>query len=622
MNEISCRVTNTFIQYVNRTRPGILTPLLEGLPFNKSYLMNSDNWISWEIERILEERLVNLYEDEMIMFKIGRSVVRDQSLGIVNILSNLFMTPERFIRYAPKIARYFTKDAVHITVLDTAPQSATLELRIKGKQTKGSCLYNQGLLSVSLEIFGIGSAEISEEQCIVPVDEIGKAGNRFYSIDKDKRVIEHLSLGKKGKCIGHLADDHSFQLNGTRYGAESCIYRLKWEAKSNRFFRKTAGRQKALNEALEHLEENHKKLEDAYERVWHSEAQYRSLMENASDIICIIDANGIITSINKKGIELSGYSSEEIIGQDFLCFVDDADKKEAQKKFMASLDAPAGPLELVIRTKDRSALVISANSSSIRESGNVVGLMIIARDITKESEMTARLLEAERFAAKGMVAAEIAHEINNSLANMETALFIVNNIRTDSRYRQDIFHDVFEEIERMSGIVKGILEVYRSDNTVIQQVNLNTEIAKVIDITRRRLYGKVISIASELSPDLPSVPCYPGHIKQILLNLIKNAEEAMSNSNKKLITISTAEGNGHVRLDVKDTGCGIPKGNLAKVFTQLYTSKSEGSGMGLAICRQIISQYNGTITIKSDDRKGTTVSVTLPTKYHAQYTGS
>ena len=394
MNEISCRITNTFIHYVNKTRPEILTPLLKDLPFSEPYLMDPDNWISWDIERILEERLVNLYDDEMIMFKIGKSVVPEQSLGIVNILSNLFMTPERFIRYLPKIARYFTKDLLHITVLDTTPQSAALEFRIKGKQTKGACLYNQGMLSVSLEMFGLRSADIYEEQCVVPVNEIGKSGDRFYSVDNNKRVTERSSHGEKGTFIGHLSDDHSFRINGTRYGAESCIYRLKWERKLNRFFKKTAGRQKALNDAMKHLEENHKKLEHAYERVWHSEARYRSLMENASDIICIIDSKGIITSINKKGIELSGYSSEEIIGQDFLLFVDDAYKKEAHEKFTASLHSPAGPLELVIRTKDSSPLVISANSSSIRESDNIVGLMIIGRDITKEREIAVRLLEA------------------------------------------------------------------------------------------------------------------------------------------------------------------------------------------------------------------------------------
>jgi hypothetical protein len=104
MNEISCRITNTFIQYVKNTRPEILTPLIKGLPNDENYLMEPDNWISWDTERVLEERLVHLFDDEMIMFKIGQSVMTNKSLGIVNILFNLFMTPDRLIRYTPKIA--------------------------------------------------------------------------------------------------------------------------------------------------------------------------------------------------------------------------------------------------------------------------------------------------------------------------------------------------------------------------------------------------------------------------------------------------------------------------------------------------------------------------------------
>jgi signal transduction histidine kinase len=242
--------------------------------------------------------------------------------------------------------------------------------------------------------------------------------------------------------------------------------------------------------------------------------------------------------------------------------------------------------------------------------------MIIARDITHDREIAARLLSAERFAAKGMVAAEITHEINNSLANIETALFIVNNIRTESQYKQEIFKDVHDEIDRMSGIVKGILEVYRSDDAAIESVNLNTEIPKVINMTKRRLSGKVITIISKLTPELPSVPCYPGHIKQILLNLIKNAEESMDVSPQKIITISTSGDNGSVNMHISDTGSGIPPDIRDKVFSHLFTSKPEGYGFGLSICKQIAKKYRGDINLESEEGKGTTVTVSFPVGHH------
>ncbi len=617
MSEISCRITNTFLRYVKNTKPELLKPLLKDLPHNEDYLMNPDNWISWDVERHLEDRLMRLFNDEMIMFKIGKSTLAYRSLGIVNILANLFMTPERLIRYTPKITNYFTRDLVTINVIETTRQSATVELKVKGKQTRGACLYNQGLFSILTELFGSEAAEISELQCVVPINKISKLHGKSYHIDDNKMVRESSHPKENGKAIGLISDKGSFQLNGTSFGAESCIYKLKWGKKMSGFLTKTAGKKKALSDALKHLEENHKKLETAYERLWKSEANYRSLMENASDIICFIDSDGIITSSNKKGIELSGYSAGQITGQHYLSFVDKAYKRAAMLRFKKALNFYNAPFELIVKTKDRGSLVLSANSSPLKEAGKTVGLMVIARDITKDQEIAARLLEAERFAAKGIVAAEIAHEINNSLANIETALFIVNNIRTDIQYKQDIFKDVYEEIERMSGIVKGILEVYRSDNLVIQSVDINAEITKVIEITKRRLHGRVISVVSELSPDLPSVPCYPGHIKQILLNLIKNAEEAMVPDGKKLITISTAQENGSVNLKIKDTGCGIEDKIKDKVFSHLYTSKKEGSGFGLSICRQIAKKYNGNIKLESEAGKGTTVTVSFPVKNNA-----
>src|SRR3989339_417482 len=528
MNEISCRITSTFLCYVKNTRPELLNPLLDGLPYDEGYLSNPDNWIPWDIERILEDRLAYLFGDDTIMFKIGRSILTLKSLGIVNIVINLFMTPERLICYTPKIARYFTKGAVHINVIETSKESATVELKIKGKQTRGACLFNQGMFSIITELFGLEAADISEIQCVVPLDELGEPSNK---------------------------------LKGTLFGSESCIYRLRWKNKRSLFVSRVAGKKQALEEAMRHLEENHTKLQQAYDRIRESEEKYRALLENASDIICFLDLDGIITFLNKKGLELSGYTLGEVIGQNFIVFIDKQFKEEFLLRLRENLKSATAVFELGVNRKNGEHLILSINSSPIKEEDNIIGIMLIARDITQEREMTGRLLEAERFAAK------------------------------------------------------GILEVYRSDDTVIQSVDVNSEILKVINITQRRLKGKDISIVSKLAPDLPSIPCYPGHIKQILLNLIKNAEEAMHSENKRLIIISTEEDSGFVKLGVSDTGCGIPEEMIKKVFSPLVTSKADGAGLGLSICREIAQKYGGDIKIESKET-GTSATVSLPTGEH------
>ncbi len=163
----------------------------------------------------------------------------------------------------------------------------------------------------------------------------------------------------------------------------------------------------------------------------------------------------------------------------------------------------------------------------------------------------------------------------------------------------------------MSGIVKGILEVYRADNSVLQSVDVNAEIMRVISIARRRLNGKGILVTANLSPGLPSIPCYPGHIKQVLLNLMKNAEESMDLSTSNTIEIVTGEMGDYIRIDVIDSGCGVPHDRLPLIGSPLYTSKAEGTGLGLSVSKEIVKNYGGDISIRSEENRGTRVTVRL-----------
>jgi two-component system sporulation sensor kinase A len=163
----------------------------------------------------------------------------------------------------------------------------------------------------------------------------------------------------------------------------------------------------------------------------------------------------------------------------------------------------------------------------------------------------------------------------------------------------------------MSGIVKGILEVYRADNSVLQSVDVNAEIMRVISIARRRLNGKGILVTANLSPGLPSIPCYPGHIKQVLLNLMKNAEESMDLSTSNTIEIVTGEMGDYIRIDVIDSGCGVPRDRLPLIGSPLYTSKAEGTGLGLSVSKEIVKKYGGDISIRSEENRGTRVTVRL-----------
>jgi len=579
-SEISCRITNSFIHYLKTSRPEFIPLLLRDIPYTEAYLTDNNNWIPWKYERILEERLADLYRDENVMFRIGRSVFNLKSLGLVNILGNLFLSPERLIKYTPRIARYFTKDILHISVLNAKKGSALIEMKIKGRQTRGACLYNQGLFSVIPEFFGLPPGLLKEHQCVVPGSEI---------------------KGGAGK--------------GIKFGAGSCMFEMKWEGgKKTGFFKNRLDKKLVLVEAVKHLEENHLKLQEAYEKVSTSEKRYFDLMENAGDIICLLDTKGEITFVNKKGLEISGYSQGEIIGRHFSAFLHEESIVEALRKFHEAFSRE-GPsvVEVVMLTKQMKHVFLSVNSSVIMDNGAPAGLMLIARDITGDKEMSRRLLEAEKFAAKGIIAAEIAHEINNSLANIETALFILKGIKVDSETRAESLKEMTDEIERMSGIVTGILDVYRPNDNTLHPLDINAEITKVLGILQRKLSGKGIKVLTDLAPDLPPLICHEGHLKQVLLNLIKNSIEALETGGHiKMITIGTKKEDGEMKVAIEDTGPGIPEEMKADIFSPLYTTKEKGTGLGLDVCLQIMQKYKGSIDITSAQGKGTLVELRFP----------
>jgi signal transduction histidine kinase len=223
--------------------------------------------------------------------------------------------------------------------------------------------------------------------------------------------------------------------------------------------------------------------------------------------------------------------------------------------------------------------------------------------------------ESEGHESKGALAAEIAHDINNSLSSIQTSLFILSRIETDKKYREDVFENINEELKKIADSVKVITDIFDPDASVLQVVDLNTEVMRALDLTQRRLKGKGISVTKKITSGLPTIMCVSSHIKQLLLNLIKNAEDALTLAEKKDIMINTREEDGFVKVEVTDTGCGIDKEKLDNILTASYPA-SEKAGIGLPVCRMIARKYGGDIMIQSEEGRGMTVTVAIPKGEH------
>jgi PAS domain S-box-containing protein len=330
--------------------------------------------------------------------------------------------------------------------------------------------------------------------------------------------------------------------------------------------------------------------------------------------ITFSDLDGKVRFTNPSEARMHGYTVDELIGKDASILAPPDDRSPLTIEDLKKMKNWAR--ERINIRKDGSRFPVHLVSDVLMNNdGEPIGVITISEDITKRKKAEEATLEAERHAAKGVLAAEIAHDINNSLAGIQTSLFIANRLPKNNQYRGNIFEDINKELKKIADVVKGICDLYEPDASDLKLVDLNTEVKKTIELTQRRLKGKGISVTVKIMHGLHPVMCYSGNVRQILLNLIKNAEDAMVLAEKKAITINTREEDGFVKVEVKDTGCGINKEKLDNVFSIAYPA-DEKLGFGLPVCRVIARKYGGDIMVQSEEGRGTTVTLAIPKGEH------
>jgi len=242
----------------------------------------------------------------------------------------------------------------------------------------------------------------------------------------------------------------------------------------------------------------------------------------------------------------------------------------------------------------------------------IKALSIFDAETRKKLENHLKLLaQSEKLASIGQLAAGIAHEINNPLTNASLNVQTLKIRLKDEVWGKEILQkleSVERNVDRASGIARELLEFSRQKETVFVPLNINKVIDETLTLLEYRLNN--VTMHKRLS-EVPAVAGDASRLRQVLINIISNAVEAMPDGGD--IFVSSSHG-GHVKVEVTDTGIGISEGHISKVFDPFFTTKDVGSGtgLGLSICYGIINQHNGTLEISSDEGKGTKVTIKLP----------
>jgi signal transduction histidine kinase len=234
------------------------------------------------------------------------------------------------------------------------------------------------------------------------------------------------------------------------------------------------------------------------------------------------------------------------------------------------------------------------------------------RETREEIERLHRtqMSRAEHFATLGEVATGLAHEIRNPLAGIAGVIEIISRDLPSSSPAREVVKDVRREIARINHIVTDLLQTARPHPPKIRKSDLNTTVEHAVMLGRQQALSKGIEIALRKDPSLPEVEHDSDQIHQVLLNLLLNAQQAIDAKGKIEVTV---EGKGSsAAIEVKDNGRGISPEALPNIFRPFYTTKGDGTGLGLSLARRIVEDHQGRIDVTSTAGKGTTFTVVLP----------
>ena len=377
-----------------------------------------------------------------------------------------------------------------------------------------------------------------------------------------------------------------------------------------------------------------------------SELRYRQLFESARDGILILNGDsGKIVDVNPYLIELLRYPREELIGKELwqIGTAEDISASKAavvelqERDFVRYQDLPLESSEGTITQVEVVAngylegdkRVIQCNirdvtkrrlaedvlkDTNYRLEQTLVDLKAKTLDLTA---MTQQLWQASKLTTMGELAASIAHELNNPLATISLRIDLLANSLSHDDDKSHLLKIISGEVERMAKLIGRLLRFSHQHDHEFLPLNILDEIESSLELVEYHLRSRKIQVVREFDTTLPTIQADSEQLRQIFLNLLTNASDAMPQGGTlvtRLRSVDAENGGRGVRIELTDSGLGITPANLERIWEPFFTTKPEGkgTGLGLAISRRAIEAHHGTISIGSNSGQGTTVRIFLP----------
>jgi PAS domain S-box-containing protein len=336
-----------------------------------------------------------------------------------------------------------------------------------------------------------------------------------------------------------------------------------------------------------------------------------TMMGGLADAVLVVSSEGKVLTLNDSASQLLGHSRAELQGQHLDELVPPEHPIATLVREALGRGEPVGPRSVPLEVQGRE-VPHSLAVQILRETNGVSGVLVSGRDLEKLAQLGAHLSYSQKLSALGRLTSGVAHEIKNPLNAMVIHVALLRqkleSAAPDARGYLDVLD---EQIRRLDRVIQGFLKFTRPEELHLDAVPLEEVLREVLQLVSGEAQKNGVRVVREIPFDLPPVHGDRELLQQAFLNLMLNAKDAMPDGGTLKVAAQRSM-EGYVEIDVEDSGIGIPASELPKIFDLYYTTKEEGSGIGLSLVYRIIQLHDGDVEVHSTPKVGTRFTIKLP----------
>jgi PAS domain S-box-containing protein len=445
----------------------------------------------------------------------------------------------------------------------------------------------------------------------------GRFNRQLIPLDRNQRVLEVMETGYQYRTAGEgkiytplVANDEvlgviELDFEGEMFDAdllavlsESIAHNIARWRRSHRTQEKIEG------------------MQDFQDQLLNSRNTLRALFDSSPSSIYIIDPAYNLMAINMRRADLASKIPQQLVGKQ--CFDVLHQREIPCPGCLVGKTFQTGDITRRIEGRgigNGSVLELEISTFPIWDNDRqVTQAFLFEEDVTERQQMQATLAQSEKLAAVGQLAAGVAHEINNPLTIiLANAQLIQRSLPAGDEELLDMAELIVQATERASQAVRDLLDFARRERYELSPTDLNETIHRTLGLIGHELGTRTISLQFDPAMDLPNINASQDHLQGVWLNLLINAIDAIEQG-PGMISIKTINTGESIQVLITDDGVGIPPEEISRIFEPFYTTKEpgRGTGLGLAVCHQIVTRHGGQILVESQPGQGTTFTIVLP----------